>query len=284
MQILAELPDIVATKEHPYEIRIAQYWAACYETLSSRADHEHSSRPNYFHRSLGSKWIGANPFNHMWGKPYQKWMKEKYNPELLNFFRDTVERYYQDEAFLYGKKYPKYFAEKAMYIRRGPDWQSPNVLKLLYDEITNIYLVRDPRDILVSQVAFFRKDQDIGLNRTKDIINNLSMLMDKMVEDFKDEEGRIIIRYEEMIHEPKKVVHQLCNELGVEINKNELHQIINMVVSGKKEEHITSGSVNKSIGRGMRELSLEILHYAEEKMKGYIDTFGYNYIDNRDKQ
>ena len=90
MQILSSLPDVVAAIQHPYEVRMAQYFAACYGTLSGTADHEDSSRPNFFNREKGEKWIGSNPFNNGAALSHNKWVKQKYIGNKPHLFLHSV--------------------------------------------------------------------------------------------------------------------------------------------------------------------------------------------------
>ncbi len=262
MQLLSNFPDIVATKVHPYEVRIAQYYAACFETLSGTANHETSSRPNFFHRDKGREWIGANPFNHNGKAHYQQWIKNKYNPSLESFLLESIEDYYQNEACQQQKKSPKFFCEKSFYINRGSDRQDANVMHALSKDCIDIYLVRDPLDILVSQVAFFRQNKNLSFDKIKKVLKNLANQMNKMVVDYKNTkvENKMlstltikevmkniagnkkpkvshIIYYEELIVDPSNALLKLSECLQLNYDKKSLGYIIEK----------TSSSIEKNI-------------------------------------
>lgn len=275
MQLLSHFPDIVVTNVHPYEIRIAQYYAGCYETLSALADHEYSSRPNFFHRDKGLKWIGANPFNNNGKARYQRWIQEQYNPSLQNFFLKTIENYYKNEAAAQNKKAPLYFCEKSFYINRGPDFQDANVMETLQKDIIDIFLVRDPLDILVSQISFFRKNQNFSDKSIKQVIVNLTKHMNNMVRDY-CRKPNIVVRYEDLIYNPKISLFNLSQALELEYDNDFFKQIIRDVSSNTEQKHITSKSSLDSIRRWERELSPEIISFAKQEMKEYITAFQYS--------
>lgn len=285
MQLLANFPDIVATKQHPYEIRIAQYYAACYQTLSGSSDHDNSSRPNFFHRDQGVQWIGTNPFNNLAknsvkniGAPhYQLWSKNEYNPSLKKFFTQTIENYYQSEARYQGKSAPRFFCEKSFYINRGADVQDANVMHLLSKDCVDIYLVRDPLDILVSQIAFFRKNEEITLAAMKNIVKNLAKHMNKMVTDYMSNSSTHIIYYEMLINDPTSALLSLSQYLQLDYDEKQLCRIVEQVANETEKKHITSKSSTASIKRWQKELSPEIICFAEKEMKEYIKTFNYSY-------
>lgn len=275
MQFLSFFPDIVTTKVHPYEIRIAQYYAGCYETLSGLADHEHSSRPNFFHRDKGLKWIGTNPFNNNGKARYQRWIQEQYNPSLRDFFLETIENYYKNEAAAQNKEASLFFCEKSFYINRGPDFQDANVMETLQKDIINIFLVRDPLDILVSQIAFFRKNQNFSDKSIKQVVVNLARHMNNMVKDYYQKPS-IVVRYEDLIYNPKTSLFDLAQMLGLEYDHDFFEQIIQDVSDNTEQKHITSKSSLDSIKRWERELSSEVISFSQQEMKEYIMAFQYS--------
>lgn len=276
MQLLSNFPNIVITKVHPYEIRIAQYYAACYETLSGTADHEHSSRPNFFHRDKGVKWIGTNPFNNNGKMRHQAWIQNEYNPSLKKFFIQTIEDYYRQEATQQKKQNPLFFCEKSFYINRGPDWQNANVMNVLRQDLVNLFLVRDPLDILVSQIAFFGKDQQFSEKSMKQVVINLAKHMNQMVADYRKNPSYIIY-YENLINNPGETLFKLSQTLQLDYDIEFLEKIIKDVSDNTEKKHITSKSSLDSIKRWEKELPIEIILFAQKEMKEYIDTFHYSH-------
>lgn len=276
MNLMSNFPDIVVTKQYPYEIRMAQYFAACYETLSGQADHENSSRPNFFHRDKGQKWIGTNPFNHKLKNSRQQWILNKYNPSLHEFFCKSVEGYYANEA-KHQSKNPQFFCEKSFYINRGPDQQDANVLSLLFPDSIDIYLVRHPFDILISQMAFFQQDRDLPSEKIKQIIVNLAKHMNRMVSDYQDRPS-CVIYYEDLIADPVKVLLSLSNFLQLDSSTATLTKAIHTANSNTENKHITSKSPHGSVKRWKRELPAEFVPFAEIQMREYLEIFSYNAV------
>ena len=276
MNLISNFPDIIVTKQYPYEIRIAQYFAACYETLSGQADHENSSRPNFFHRDKGQKWIGTNPFNHKLKNSRQQWILNKYNPSLHKFFCKSVEDYYANESKHQSKK-PQFFCEKSFYISRGPDWQDANVLSILFPDSIDIFLVRHPLDILISQMAFFQNNHALSGDKIKQIIVNLAKHMNRMVSDYQ-ERPSCVIYYEELITDPLKALLGLSNFLRLESSTTTIRKAIDKANSETEKKHITSKSPHGSIKRWKTELPSEFVPFAASQMRDYLELFNYNNV------
>lgn len=272
MQLLQRNPDIVIPNIYPFEIRIAQYWSAAFRVLSGEADFDHSSRPNFFHRDLGEYWIGRNPFKQYSDRPSQKWLNTEYTNKLHDFFAECTFDYYSQLA-KDEKKTPKYFVEKAFYISNGPMQQDANVIfDLFTDQVKLIFLVREPKDILCSNQAFFR-DSKSNASDLSSKIKNLATHMNNMASDYvseKETNDTCIIHYEDMMSSRIETLNKIWSWLDV------AEQSSDVSTNNIPNKHRTSTSDGASIGRWKNELSREMASLADQEFEQYRETFGYH--------
>ncbi len=271
MRLLRTHPEIVAPNIYPFEIRIAQYWSAAFRVLSGSADFDHSSRPNFFHRDLGEYWIGRNPFKQYADKPFQNWLDTEYTNRLHDFFTECTLDYYS-QLSKNEKKDSKYFVEKAFYISNGPMSQDANVIfELFKDQVMLIFLVREPKDILCSNQAFFG-DSKFDSSHITSKIKNLATHMNKMTSDYAREQktnDTCIIHYEDIVSSRIETLKMIWSWLGVSTHTPGIK------TNDIPNKHRTSASVDASIGRWRHELSNEMATLADQEFKQYREIFGY---------
>lgn len=271
MRLLQTHPEIVVPDIYPFEIRIAQYWSAAFRVLSGDADFDNSSRPNFFHRDLGEYWIGRNPFKQYADRPFQKWLNSEYTDKLRDFFTGCTLDYYSQLATNENKN-AKYFVEKAFYISNGPMYQDANVIfDLFKDKVKLIFLVREPKDILCSNQAFF-DDPKADTSHLSSKIRNLAKHMNQMASDYEHEEktnDTCIIRYEDIVSSRAETLNMIWSWLDVTKRLPAIKR------DNIPDKHRTSSSGDASMGRWKKELSDEMASLADQEFKQYREVFGY---------
>jgi hypothetical protein len=167
MQRLSRSPLVCVAEAHPFEVRLISYWATAVRTLTGAADYERSMHPDRLEGD-GLK-VGANPFSHVsFGhvfhhKTFPDEYFELFVPEELNSVARTVIReYYSRVADDREKPAAQLFAEK----NNNLDRKTRIFARRLFPDLREIVLVRDPRDLLCSQVAYFRRDPDTTLQQS----------------------------------------------------------------------------------------------------------------------
>jgi len=159
--------------------------------------------------------------------------------------------------------------------------KSPHVVSDLATELLgarNIYLLRDPRDELVSIKSFNKKR---GFNSfgwlEEDTDKSYAIRMCKrrkrFMQDFvssSDEYTRLNIRYEDLINDGKTEVARLSEWLGLELNFK--------AANADKEirnRHMTSRNYSESVGRWKSELDAEVQELFIDQLGDELDQLGY---------
>jgi len=277
MRCLSQIDGIAVALHPPCEVRYAQYMSAAFDVLTSAADHEGSSRPNFFHREKGEGWIGKNPFNRRLSRRYHKYFDDEYTADFRRFFHDKVRGFYQLVARK-NKVSAKYFCEKALYISQTDAQQDPDVIFRLYPrDVSSIYLVRDPRDIFCSNRAFFHSGSTPSRKQWKDAMGRLAKHTDAMASSYKKNriENKYVVRYEDLMRGPEPVLSEIFDFLGLEVEPDNVKSALAFARKARLRRHKTATSPVASIGRWQAELPDEMKEHATRCFSKYCKTFGY---------
>lgn len=278
MNCLSQLDGIAVALQQPCEVRYAQYLASVCELLTAPADLENSARPNFFHPDKRKNWIGRNPFNRRLKKGYAKYFDNDYDDSFRTFFMNKTDSFYRRVAAINGVN-PKFLCEKALYITQGKLEQDPDVIHQLYrDDVSAIYLARDPRDVICSNRAFFHAGEDTDNKMWIRAIERLGTHADAMARAFRGNrrESRLVVRYEELMHEPAESLSGIAEWLELEPNPGDLDAAIAFAAKSGPRKHKTSGSPSASIGRWQGELTDELICHSDHCFEKYRRTFGYD--------
>lgn len=277
MRCLSQIDGIAVALHPPCEVRYAQYMSAAYDVLTGKADHESSSRPNFFHRDKGEEWIGRNPFNRRLSRGYHKYFGDEYLAEFRHFFNERVQGFYQLVARK-NKVTADYFCEKAMYINQYDANQDPDVIFKLYPrEVRSIYLVRDPRDIFCSNRAFFHTDSGPTEQHLRSAMKRLEKHTNAMAESYikNRNEGKCVVRYEDLMREPESALAVVVDFLGLDVPPRNLTLALEFARKARLRRHKTSTTPTASIGRWKTDLSRDMQKYAAKCFSRYGKVFGY---------
>lgn len=277
MRCLSALDGIAIARHPPCEVRYAQYMSAAFGVLTAAADHEDSSRPNFFHRDKGEGWIGKNPFNRRLSKGYHKSFGDKYIADFQQFFDEKVQDFYQIVARK-NKVVAEYFCEKALYINQHDAHQDPDVIFNLYPRgVRSIYLVRDPRDIFCSNRAFFHTGPGPAEQQLRNALDRLAQHTDAMAESYKKsrKESKCIVRYENLMREPEEALAEVVDFLDIDAQPDNLEFALEFAQKAWSRRHKTSSSSSASIGRWKTELPERTQVHATRCFSKYRKVFGY---------
>lgn len=277
MRCLSALDGIAIARHPPCEVRYAQYMSAAFGVLTAAADHEDSSRPNFFHRDKGEGWIGKNPFNRRLSKGYHKYFGDKYVADFRQFFDEKVQDFYQLVART-NNVAAEYFCEKAFYINQYDAQQDPDVIFKLYPlGVRSIYLVRDPRDIFCSNRAFFHTGSEPTEQHLRNALDRLAQHTDAMARSYKNnrKESKCIVRYEDLMREPEDALVGVVDFLDIDAQPDKLKSALEFAQNAGSRRHKTSSSPTASIGRWKTELPECMQEHATQRFSKYREVFGY---------
>lgn len=265
MSCLAASPQIVVAELVPYEVRLLSYYAAAYAVLTAPADTERSTHPD---RLEGDGFhIGFNPFTgpqyaHAFRKQASlRQFHEDWAPARLGAaIADTVRQYYRLLAADRDKGAVRFFAEKNNNLHRP----TRLFVRRVFPGVREVVIVRDPRDVLCSHVAYFDSSLDKAFTQLSHSCRQLTEIKAEAGPDV------CIIRYEDMIGGDLATYARLGTFLQAEIAPVRKEAGERMFA-----QHATSGSPEASIGRWRTDLPASLRTQCAQTWGGFLQMFGY---------
>lgn len=264
MSCLAACPDIVVAELVPYEVRLLSYYAAAFNVLTAPADLERSTHPD---RLEGDGFhIGFNPFTAaQYAQAFQaksalRDFQEGYAPARMgDAMADTVREYYRRLAADQGKS-AQFFAEKNNNLHRP----SRLFVRRVFGGVRELVIVRDPRDVLCSHMAYFASSQEKAFHQLTHSNRQLTALQAESGADI------CVIRYEDMIGGDPATFDRVSGFLGATVRP-----VQDQAGSRMFAQHATSASPESSIGRWRQDLPAALRASCREHWGGFLTSFGY---------
>ncbi|MDE1148065.1 MAG: sulfotransferase [Azospirillaceae bacterium] len=264
MEKIGTNPEVILADVYPYETRVLAYYAAAYRALISPADHSNSINPDDLMKS--NLRLGFNPYFHSdqeWRYDQPEFMYDFFEitaaRHLAQSFRDLVSEYYERRATLVGKK-PRYFIEKC-----GVDDPARHIGRAIFPDARELVLLRHPRDVICSQMAFWGSDFH-GALMGMAVATEAMMLI--------KQSGRsdtFFVRYEDIIATPDVCANDVARFLGVGTP-------INFESSGRegiRAVHATTKSAADSVSRWRKDLNAFQISECRRVLGKYEEYFGY---------
>jgi hypothetical protein len=278
MSLLGGHPRVVMHDLYPYETRALGYWAHMLKVLSEPANHSRSASPNTYEDD--AFWVGRHPHNMrpvVEPDAVRRFLRRDYVERLAEFCQSSTEGFYKSVSEAQGVEDPVYFAEK-----RNPR-VSARITSDLYPEAREIFLVRDPRDMVCSMISFYEKTQLVSFGRDRngsdatfvaDIARALRDLIRHMHERA---EGTIVVRYEDLVEDTPAVLATVLDYLELATTP----AIAEAIVAGTREStpdsrrHRTAPDGHASVQRWRRDLSDSMQRLCNEAFAGPLQELGY---------
>src|SRR5215213_8935789 len=281
MRMLAAHPGVVAYARPPYEVRAGKYWLHVLKTLAAPTDaSKRIGAPMEFH--LEPLAAGGNPFYSAafaaWPE-VEAWSGSTYITDLATFCQRSIDGWYLATAAAQGEREDAlvFFAEKHF-----PD-AYPRLMRELYPDARELFLVRDFRDMVASMRAYNARKGfgDFGRETAQSDADWLADLRRGVValRDAWRERGdpSNLVRYEELVRDPQATLPPLLTFLGLETTPETVTHLIAAAAPDAPElrGHATACSPDASIGRWQRDLPPELLVAIEETFGDFLEEFGY---------
>lgn len=282
MRMLAEHPDIIVEGRFPYETYVCSYWMHFFQVLARPM----TNLPVESHE-LWTDLQRLSPFPYFFLDPatgpvppeqaaLDRWYATDQVEEFARVAQAAVESFYREYASARNHRAPAFFAEKMV-----PFGHVRCILRLLYPEVREIFLVRDPRDTLVSLLAFHANppggfdSQSVGTDEelvlvVRDSLRAITQLWKR------SSRNDALVRYEDLIRSPGEQIRGMLDALGLDSSAS----IVDSMVRAGKEttanvnSHRTSPDVASSIGRWKRDLEPRLQKICDEAFDGLLDELG----------
>lgn len=258
MNLLRCHPRIVVHDLYPYETRSLGYWMHMLRVLSGPADHANSANPNRYEDD--QHWVGRHPHNMrpvVDPEPINRWFRGDYVDELAAFCQSSAEGFYASVAEAQGVEDPLYFAEK-----RNPR-STARLASELYPDGRELFLVRDPRDMVCSMLSFYEKTRLVSFGRDatgddEEFVRLIAPALHDLVAQMGERADRsLVVRYEDLVGTPAAVLDSILDYLQLDTGAAQQAEIVKRAFADTQSSrrHRTTAAGNSSVGRWRRELS-----------------------------
>lgn len=279
MRLLGLHPGIISYRPFEYEPRLVSYWCTVLLSLGAPASY---LQPLAARLTSGRWWLGdeTGPGESPVPSPFLADLLGRDGIErLAEFVRERIDSFY--EAVANDEREPGFelFAEKV-----PPERQLMEAATWLYPDARRVYLVRDPRDIVLSVLAYGERRRTISFGRElvtsdEEFVREVAGMLEHIVRLHKADPGpSLLIRYEDLILSPDAELHRMFSALGVESDE----AIIRQVIAGASEElpgmkkHRTAPDVHSSVGRWRRDLPLPQQQAWTEELSSVLALLAYD--------
>lgn len=276
MRVLAEHPEIVAVRAFPYETRPGKYWM---QLLGAMAEPAYQAQSVSRLGTLDDEfWSTQDPFQRGAQDPrLHRWFNSRFVEQTAQLCQRSIEDCYREVARLQEQPNPKYFAEKHV-----PD-EVPGIMWELYPGAKEIFVIRDPRDMLCSISAFNAKRGIVNFGRDQvssdqEYVEYNGRVVQRFLAGWKSRRDRAhLLRYEDLILEPVDSLCSLLAYLGVQHDRARAEAMLQRATIDTPEQqaHRTAGNVRASIGRWRSELDEPIQALCQQVFAEALTEFGY---------
>lgn len=278
MNLLRSHPRIVVHDLYPYETRSLSYWIHMLKVLSGPADHENSAHPNSYEDQLS--WVGQHPHN-MWPvtdpPAVRNYLRRDYVDNLAEFAQRCTEGFYHAVREAQEVEEPVYFAEK-----RNPR-PGARIASELYPDSREIFLVREPRDMVCSMISFYEKTRLVAFGRDRsgsdqEFINGISHGLRNLVNQMNERrDNAMLVRYEDLLVDMPGTLERILGYLDLpssaEVRSSMVSRTLEATASSQR--HRTTASVGDSIGRWRRDLDDRMQELCTTAFADLIPELGY---------
>jgi hypothetical protein len=280
MRLLSKHPELVLYERYPFELRPRAYWMHWLQVMAEPANHRESTPLTGFHAQQWS--VGANPFvgSRMAREAPElaQHLAGEHVVALAGFAHQSVETFYLACMERFDRPNARFAVEKGL---PGP---VPQLLWELYPGAKEIILVRDPRDMLASMLAFNKKrgTDDFGRRRVEtdeDFVRQLGRGVSNLLNNWRARRERAhLVRYEDLLTKPEDVLRESFDYLGIDASAAMVQRVLQEASEPDAELafHMTSRDPRASIGRWERDLPGDVQALCAEEFGPALTEFGYS--------
>jgi Sulfotransferase family len=280
MRLLSEHPELVLHMRYPYEVRPQRFWTHWLQVNAEPANPRESTSPDDFHKEPWS--VGANPFFTAQVAKEDPALAQRLSGEhvvaLAEFAHRATETYYLSCMARFDRPNARFSVEKHV-----PD-VIPPLLWELYPEAKEIFLVRDPRDMLASIIAFNKKRGFSGFGRDRvetdaDYVRHLARGVSGLMQTWRARRERAhLVRYEDLVTMPQDQLREIFDYIAIDSSADMVERVLRQANApdASLAFHMTSSDQSASIGRWKRDLPADIQELASEAFGPALDEFGYS--------
>ena len=152
-----------------------------------------------------------------------------------------------------------------------------DLLEALAGPIKPIFLIRDPRDLLVSMRRFNEKRgvYEFHEARTRnygEVLHHMAVDLFNLTDLYDRCRGdRLLVRYEDLARQPATTLREILGYLGAEAGQAQTPGTPSLI----PDVHVTSASIDASIGRWQHDLTPGEAARANWHLRPFLERFGF---------
>jgi hypothetical protein len=278
LSMLDSHPEIVSYPPWATETRVTSYWADVFYALAG---------PRSYMQAVTSEIRGTNWWLGDW-QPFEEpfedralleWLGTAQVEHTARFCRERIDAFYERLASgdSTGKRY---FAEKC--VPSQPSYAG--ILSELYADGKEVILVRDPRDVLCSMLAWNKRfglgsfGRDTAEDETDFVRGFMARQVRLLERSWKRRSDKaFLLRYEDVVSDPRETSRKLLAYLELNTGDGAVDALLGAITPRTTEQldHGTSASAHDSIGRWRRELDPGLVSLCDDLFGRALETFDY---------
>jgi hypothetical protein len=278
MRLLRSHPQIAVHDLYPYETRALGYWTHMLKTLSQPANHTHSANPNTYEDD--AFWVGRHPHNMrpvIVPDQIREFFRNDYVEQLAEFCQASTERFYTSVCEAQEVEQPLYFAEK-----RNPR-AAARIASELYPDGREIFLVRDPRDMVCSMISFYETTRLVSFGRDSTgsdqaFVADIAQALRDLMRHIRERgEGAIVVRYEDLVGDMPSTLAAVLGYLELPTSEATTSSMIADARESTPDSrrHRTTPDERASIERWRRDLSEPMQEMCNVAFAESLEVLGY---------
>jgi hypothetical protein len=284
IHLLGAHPGVAVYRPFSFEPRAATYWVDILASLSEPSSYTQQIEGEVHHPLPW--WLGSSPrmTSEVLPDPeLARWLGSDHVTDLAAFAQQRIDAVYRQVAAL-GDGRAEFFAEKCL-----PEGNVPQLLRELYPDAREIFLVRDFRDMLCSirsfneqrgRSEFGREGDGGGENGEAAYVRDaLASSVHSLLLEWRDRAERAhLVRYEDLIAEPERTLRGVLDHAGLDASGSRVEDVLtdaSRQIPGMAGHATAAGGPAASIGRWRQELEPELQTACDEAFAEALAEFGY---------
>jgi hypothetical protein len=165
----------------------------------------------------------------------------------------------------------------SVIVEKFISWLSFLLTRRMFPNFRPIFLVRDPRDHILSVRNFNEKRANYMFHEENSLLEHVQLFamhasrLAWVYDQYKD--VKLLVKYEDLVRNPLEVMREVFDYLEINHSSQEIAKFLRE--SPVRDEHVTSSSPEASIGRWRRELSEGQKALLNRTFQPIIDRFDY---------
>jgi Sulfotransferase family len=273
-RLIGSHPAVAAYRPFEFEPRVMTYWI---DLLTELAD------PAAFRRQV----TPAGPLANRWwagaGRTLPRRIKDDQLQALVGgenvqvlaeLSQSRIDAFYSRVAGMSGRPGATHFVEKL-----GP--ATGGLLRELYPDAREIFLVRDFRDMVASTFAFNEKRgfQGFGRDRVATdaeyVTGPVATSVAELVQAWGARAaGAYLLRYEDLVLRPRETVHEVLVFLDLDPSEETVGAMLETLGAPDSDVHRTTAA-EQSVGRWSSDLAADVQEACASALGPALRQFGY---------